>query len=266
LTVAPNYSLQTDRLRATAELGVTRGYNHNHQKFLDDCGAMGKTSRNTVDRNRYQVLNPKAIYRENLFIHSSLTLILYGTVLSELYQANLPFIGSGIVVNSSFAREHPETLENILKAVVESIAFVLSPKNKPIVVNTIKTRLRIEDPVLAEEGYQDVLKSLEKNPTPSLEGLRNLHRLLRTRNPSMDKVKPKQLIDDRFMRAALSVVCIARMELNEKSFCKTLLFSTKEFTRLLKKRLTKRDLLKDIAADSQIAVFQNTPPEEPPVH
>ena len=122
------------------------------------------------------------------------------TILSELYQANLPFIGSGIVVNDSFTREQPETLENILKAVVESIAFVLSPKNKSIVINTIKAHLKIADPALAEEGYQDVLRSLEKNPTPALEGMRNMHRLLRTRNPSIDKVKPEQLIDDRFMR------------------------------------------------------------------
>ncbi len=122
------------------------------------------------------------------------------TVLSELYQANLLFIGSGIVVNDSFTREQPETLENILKGVVESIAFVFARRNKPIVVNTIKTRLKIADPVLAEEGYQDVLKSLEKNSTPALDGMRNMHQLLRTRNPSMDKVKPEQLIDDRIMR------------------------------------------------------------------
>ena len=75
-----------------------------------------------------------------------------------------------------------------------------SPKNKPIVINTIKVRLKLADPALAEEGYQDVLKSLEKNPTPSLDGMRNMHRLLRTRNPSIDKVKAEQLIYDRFMR------------------------------------------------------------------
>ena len=122
------------------------------------------------------------------------------TILSELYQANLPFIGSGIVVNSSFAREQPEALENILKGLVEGIAFALSPKHKPAVINTIKARLKMSDPALAEEGYQDVLKSLERNPTPSVEGMRNMHRLLRTRNPNVDKVKPEQLIDDRIMR------------------------------------------------------------------
>jgi hypothetical protein len=91
-------------------------------------------------------------------------------------------------------------LENILKGLVEAIAFVLGPKNRSTVVNTIKARLQIADPGLAEEGYQDVLKSLEKNPIPSLEGMRNIHRLLRTRNASVDKVKPEQLIDDRIMR------------------------------------------------------------------
>jgi ABC-type nitrate/sulfonate/bicarbonate transport system substrate-binding protein len=122
------------------------------------------------------------------------------TILSELYKANLPFIGSGIVVTSSFARDQPETVENILKAVVEGIVFSLSPKNRPIVVNTIKTRLRIADTAAAEEAYQDVLRSLEKNPTPALEGMRNIHRLLRMHNPNIDKIKPEQLIDDRFMR------------------------------------------------------------------
>ena len=33
-----------------------------------------------------------------------------------------------------------------------------------------------------------------------LEGMRNIHRLLRTHNPAVDKVKPEHLIDDRFMR------------------------------------------------------------------
>jgi hypothetical protein len=34
----------------------------------------------------------------------------------------------------------------------------------------------------------------------ALEGMRHTHRLLRTRNPSTDKVKPEHLIDDRIMQ------------------------------------------------------------------
>ena len=95
---------------------------------------------------------------------------------------------------------YPIRLACRLDPVSGSIAFVFSPRNKPIVLNTIMTRLKITDPAQAEEGYQDVLRSLEKHPRPALEGMRNIHRLLRTRNPSVDKVKPEQLIDDRIMR------------------------------------------------------------------
>jgi NitT/TauT family transport system substrate-binding protein len=121
-------------------------------------------------------------------------------ILADLNRANIPYIGLGLVVKSAFARERPEALEGILKGFVEAIAFILSPKNKPVVLKTIMNHLRISDPAVAEEGFQDLVAGAEKKPFPSVEGLRNMHRLLKIGNPKLANVKVEELIDDRILK------------------------------------------------------------------
>ena len=101
-------------------------------------------------------------------------------ILVEHNQANIPYTGLGLLLKTAFARERPDALEGILKGFVESIAFISSPKNKPLVIKTIMNHLRIADPAVAEEGFQDAVTSTEKRPFPSVEGLRNIQRLLRS--------------------------------------------------------------------------------------
>jgi ABC-type nitrate/sulfonate/bicarbonate transport system substrate-binding protein len=120
-------------------------------------------------------------------------------ILAHLNQANIPYIGLGMVLKSAFIREHPEAVEGILKGLVETIAFILSPKNKPAVTKTIMKYLKISDPAEAEEGYQDLL-TLERKPFPSVEGLRNMQRLMKIGNPKLGNVKVEELIDDRILR------------------------------------------------------------------
>jgi ABC-type nitrate/sulfonate/bicarbonate transport system substrate-binding protein len=121
-------------------------------------------------------------------------------ILAELNRANIPFIGLGMVTKSSFIRERSESLEGILKGLVEAIAFILSPKHKPVVLKTIMTHLRIPDPAIAEEGFQDLVTGVEKKPFPSVEGLRNIQRLLKIGNPKVENVKVEELVDDRILR------------------------------------------------------------------
>lgn len=90
-------------------------------------------------------------------------------------------------------------MEGILKGLVEAIAFILSPKNKPAVLKTTMNYLKISDPAEAEEGYQDLL-TVERKPFPSLEGLRNMQRLMKIGNPKLGNVKVEELIDDRILR------------------------------------------------------------------
>jgi hypothetical protein len=52
----------------------------------------------------------------------------------------------------------------------------------------------------AEEGYQDYLASVERKPIPSMEGLRNIRRLLALLNPKASSVKIEELIDSRLIK------------------------------------------------------------------
>jgi ABC-type nitrate/sulfonate/bicarbonate transport system substrate-binding protein len=122
------------------------------------------------------------------------------TTLAEFSQANIPTIGLGLVAKNAFIRERQDALEGVLRGLSESVAFILSPKYKPVVLKTIMQHLRISDPATAEEGYQDLLTGLEKKPFPSIEGLRNTQRLLKPRNPKLENVKVEELIDDRIIR------------------------------------------------------------------
>jgi hypothetical protein len=68
------------------------------------------------------------------------------------------------------------------------------------VVKTIMRRLQISDAKVSEEGYQDLLTSIERKPFPSLDGLRNIRRLMATQNPKAANVKIEDLIDSRLIR------------------------------------------------------------------
>ena len=122
------------------------------------------------------------------------------TILAELQQAKIPFSGQGVIIKRSYLQEQRETVEAVLKGLLEGIAFSLAPKNKAVVVDTIARRLKLSDPAAAEEGYQDVIKNTERKPFPGLDGLRNIQRLMKLRNPSAEKVKVEEMIDDRILR------------------------------------------------------------------
>ena len=83
---------------------------------------------------------------------------------------------------------------------VDSLAYTLAPMNKSVVVRTIMRRLQVGDAKVAEEGYQDLMTSIERKPFPSLEGMRNIRRLMATQNPKAANVKIEDLIDARLLR------------------------------------------------------------------
>jgi hypothetical protein len=79
------------------------------------------------------------------------------------------------------------------------LAFALAPKNKPAVLKTLMKRLKT-DAAGAEEGYQDLLKGVDRKPYPSLDGLRNVQRMLKIRTPKIGEIKVEDVIDSRLMR------------------------------------------------------------------
>ncbi len=120
-------------------------------------------------------------------------------ILIELGKLNLPISSVGIVARGSFIQKNPQTIENLLKALLEGEAFLVGPSNKIRVLNILKRYLRIGDSE-AEEGYKDALTGLDRKPYPTVAGVRNVQRLMKLRNPNVEKVTVEELIDDRFLK------------------------------------------------------------------
>jgi ABC-type nitrate/sulfonate/bicarbonate transport system substrate-binding protein len=122
------------------------------------------------------------------------------STIAELQPAKIPMLNQAVVVHPDFLQKRSETAEKILMTLVESLAFSLAPANKAVVIKTMMRRFQISDPAVGEEGYQDYLTSVDRKPIPSVDGLRNIRRLLAVLNPKSANVKIEELVDSRLIR------------------------------------------------------------------
>jgi NitT/TauT family transport system substrate-binding protein len=121
------------------------------------------------------------------------------TTLGEYSDLNQRIVGQAMIVPHIFLTQRPDIVESYLKAEIEALAFALAPKNKPAVLRTLAKRLKT-DAAGAEEGYLDLLKGVDRKPFPSLDGLRNVQRMLKMRTPKIGEIKAEDVIDARIMR------------------------------------------------------------------
>ena len=121
------------------------------------------------------------------------------TILAESGELKQPLVSQSTIVPRAFLQQHPDIAEGYLKGEIEGIAFATAPKNKPAVIKTLMRRLRV-DAAAAEEGYSDMLRGIDRKPFASLEGMRNLQRLLKPRNPKIADLRVEDVVDNRIMR------------------------------------------------------------------
>jgi NitT/TauT family transport system substrate-binding protein len=121
-------------------------------------------------------------------------------VLVDLYRAQIPFMTGTIAVSGNFLREHPDVVEAVLKALIEAQAFVAAPANRSAVLQTMSRHMKLSNPALLEDGYQDLQVGVEKKPYAHVDGLRNIQRMMATLNPKVKNIRVEDLIDNRFIR------------------------------------------------------------------
>jgi ABC-type nitrate/sulfonate/bicarbonate transport system substrate-binding protein len=118
-------------------------------------------------------------------------------VMAEVFPA---MAATGVVVKKAYLEKNPAVIEGVLKALIEAEYYLLAPSGRAQTVKTIVNRLKLSDPALAEEGYADILKEFERKPYPSLDGLKNMQRLLAMQNPKLAEINPAHLIDSSILR------------------------------------------------------------------
>ena len=125
-------------------------------------------------------------------------------VLGRCDQVRLSSVGMAIVVDKAYLQQNSDTLQDVVKALAESMVFITSPKNKPAVLDTIVKQFKLTDPAAAEGAYQDVfnLVRLEeyRKPYVSIDVLRILQRLMKTQNPRIGDIKVENLVDSSTVR------------------------------------------------------------------
>jgi len=121
-------------------------------------------------------------------------------VIGDAQKTDIPFTGVDIVTTRGFINDQSPLIENMIKALLESLAYLVAPKNQGAVVELIVKKLRLKDTLTAEEGYHDTVQTMARKPYPAIEGMRNVQRLLKTQNPRIGDVKVEELVDDRYIR------------------------------------------------------------------
>jgi ABC-type nitrate/sulfonate/bicarbonate transport system substrate-binding protein len=121
-------------------------------------------------------------------------------VLADSEKLPIPYQGSGVIARRSFINASSATLENLLRALLESAAYIRNPENKAQVTKALAKALRFKRVEDADEGYQSMLNLYERKIYPSADGIRNVIRLLGASNEKIRRLKAEDLVDDRAVR------------------------------------------------------------------
>ena len=112
----------------------------------------------------------------------------------------IPLVGTSIVVKSDYLAKQQLIARNTLRALLESHAFVHNLANKATVIEITSKKLGITDPVAASDGYDDYVRRTERKAAISVEGLKNIQRFMKLRNPKIAEVNLERLIDENLLR------------------------------------------------------------------
>jgi len=119
--------------------------------------------------------------------------------LGEFSDLKHRFVSQALVVQHSFLQQRSDSLENLLKAEIEGVAYIVAPKNKPVAIKTLMRRMKI-DTAAAEEGYLELLRVLERKPLPTVESMVHVQRLMKIQNPKIGEVKLDDINDVRLIK------------------------------------------------------------------
>ncbi len=121
-------------------------------------------------------------------------------VLADSEKLPIPYQGSGVIARRSFMVSSPGIVDGVLRALLESSTFIRNPENKMQVMKSLAKALRFRRVEEAEEGYHSMVNLYERKIYPSVEGVRNVIRLLGASNEKIRRLKAEDLVDDSAVR------------------------------------------------------------------
>jgi len=122
------------------------------------------------------------------------------TNLADLAKLPIPFHSTGVLTTKRFMNSSPDVVEAVIRGLVDSLAFIAQPENKPAVIKSLMKGLRLQKVEQAIEGYESLPLLFERRIYPRADGVHNVIRLLGLTNEKIRKLKAEDLVDDRFVR------------------------------------------------------------------
>ncbi len=122
------------------------------------------------------------------------------TNLADLAELPIPFQSTGVMTTKRFIKSSPEVVESVLRGIVDSMAFIAQPENKPAVLKSLAKGLRLAKVEQAVQGYESLPRLYERRIFPRVDGIRNVIHLLGATNEKIRRLKAEDLVDERFVR------------------------------------------------------------------
>jgi ABC-type nitrate/sulfonate/bicarbonate transport system substrate-binding protein len=89
------------------------------------------------------------------------------SVLADSEKLPIPYQGSGLMARRSFVTLSPAAVDNVLRALLDSVAFIRNPDNKSQVTKSLAKALRFRRVEDAEDGYRTMVNLYEKRFIPA---------------------------------------------------------------------------------------------------
>jgi NitT/TauT family transport system substrate-binding protein len=112
----------------------------------------------------------------------------------------IPLVGTSVVVKGDYLTTHQVIARNTLKALIEGHGFTLNPSNKAAVIEIMTKKLGITDPVAANDGYEDYVRRTDRKAFIIVNGLKNIQRFMKLRNPKIGDISLDRLVDESILR------------------------------------------------------------------
>jgi hypothetical protein len=97
-------------------------------------------------------------------------------------------------------RSSPAAAESVFRSLLDAVTFIRNPANKSEVIRSLVKGMRLPRLEDAEEGYQSLPTLYDKKIYPSVEGIRNVIRLLGMSNEKIRRLKAEDFVEDSVLR------------------------------------------------------------------
>ena len=122
------------------------------------------------------------------------------TVLADVEKLPIPYQGSGLMSRRNYMRAQPAVAESVFRGLIDAVNFIRNPANQAEVMRAVAKGMRLAKVEDAEEGYKSLPTIYDQKIYPSVDGIRNVIRLLGTTNEKIRKLKAEDLIEDAVLK------------------------------------------------------------------